>query len=39
MKENWPGGARIALNINLYIEAGGERSILEGDDWRSLTSW
>jgi allantoinase len=29
---NWPGGARIALNINLNVEAGGERSILEGDD-------
>jgi peptidoglycan/xylan/chitin deacetylase (PgdA/CDA1 family) len=28
---NWPGGARIALNINLNFEGGGERSILEGD--------
>jgi peptidoglycan/xylan/chitin deacetylase (PgdA/CDA1 family) len=27
----WPGGARIALNFNLNVEAGGERSILEGD--------
>jgi allantoinase len=27
----WPGGARIALNINLNFEAGGERSVLEGD--------
>jgi peptidoglycan/xylan/chitin deacetylase (PgdA/CDA1 family) len=29
---NWPGGARIALNINLNFEGGGERSILEGDE-------
>jgi peptidoglycan/xylan/chitin deacetylase (PgdA/CDA1 family) len=29
---NWPSGARIAVNINLNVEAGGERSILEGDD-------
>ena len=29
---NWPGGARIAVNVNLNVEAGGERSILEGDD-------
>ncbi|MBV9289853.1 MAG: polysaccharide deacetylase family protein, partial [Hyphomicrobiales bacterium] len=28
---NWPGRARIAVNINLNVEAGGERSILEGD--------
>jgi allantoinase len=28
----WPGGARIAVNINLNFEGGGERSILEGDD-------
>ena len=28
---HWPGGARIAVNINLNVEAGGERSILEGD--------
>ena len=27
----WPGGARIAVNINLNVEAGGEHSILEGD--------
>jgi len=27
----WPGGARIALNFNLNVEAGGERSLLEGD--------
>ena len=27
----WPGDARIALNFNLNVEAGGERSILEGD--------
>jgi hypothetical protein len=28
---NWPGGARIAINFNLNFEAGGERSLLEGD--------
>src|SRR5689334_9006364 len=28
----WPGEARIAVNINLNFEAGGERSLLEGDD-------
>jgi peptidoglycan/xylan/chitin deacetylase (PgdA/CDA1 family) len=28
----WPGNARIALNLNLNFEAGGERSLLEGDD-------
>jgi len=28
---DWPGGARIALNINLNFEGGGERSVLEGD--------
>jgi allantoinase len=28
----WPGDARIAININLNFEAGGERSLLEGDD-------
>jgi peptidoglycan/xylan/chitin deacetylase (PgdA/CDA1 family) len=28
----WPGGARIAVNINLNVEAGGEHSLLEGDD-------
>jgi len=27
----WPGQARIAINLNLNFEAGGERSILEGD--------
>jgi hypothetical protein len=27
----WPGDARLALNFNLNVEAGGERSILEGD--------
>ena len=27
----WPGGARIAVNFNLNIEAGGERSVTEGD--------
>jgi allantoinase len=27
----WPGGARIAVNFNLNVEAGGERSLLEGD--------
>lgn len=27
----WPGNARIALNINLNFEGGGERSILTGD--------
>src|SRR5260370_28307719 len=27
----WPGGARIAVNINLNFEGGGERSIIEGD--------
>ncbi len=30
-KADWPGGARIAVNICLNIEAGGERSILHGD--------
>jgi allantoinase len=28
----WPGDARIAINFNLNFEAGGERSLLEGDD-------
>ena len=28
----WPGGARIAVNINLNVEAGGEHCLLEGDD-------
>jgi peptidoglycan/xylan/chitin deacetylase (PgdA/CDA1 family) len=27
----WPGNARIAINVNLNVEAGGEHSILEGD--------
>src|SRR5215831_9339843 len=27
----WPGGARIAVNINLNFEGGGERSVMEGD--------
>ena len=27
----WPGGARIALNFNLNVEAGGEHSICPGD--------
>jgi Tn3 transposase DDE domain len=27
----WPGEARIAINIDLNFEAGGERSMLEGD--------
>ncbi len=27
----WPDGARIAININLNYEAGGESSILDGD--------
>ena len=27
----WPGGARIAVNINLNVEAGGEHCLLEGD--------
>ena len=27
----WPGGARIAININLNFEAGGEHCLLEGD--------
>jgi allantoinase len=28
---NWPGQARIAINVNLNFEAGGERSLMEGD--------
>ena len=28
----WPGGARIAININVNFEGGGEHSIGEGDD-------
>ncbi|HLW91290.1 MAG TPA: polysaccharide deacetylase family protein, partial [Roseiarcus sp.] len=27
----WPGEARIAVNFNLNVEAGGEHSLLEGD--------
>jgi len=27
----WPGGARVAVNINVNFEGGGERSILKGD--------
>jgi peptidoglycan/xylan/chitin deacetylase (PgdA/CDA1 family) len=27
----WPGEARIAVNFNINVEAGGEHSILEGD--------
>src|SRR5258708_26095760 len=27
----WPGGARIAININLNYEAGGERCLLDSD--------
>jgi peptidoglycan/xylan/chitin deacetylase (PgdA/CDA1 family) len=27
----WPGRARIAVNINLNFEGGGERSLMEGD--------
>jgi peptidoglycan/xylan/chitin deacetylase (PgdA/CDA1 family) len=27
----WPGGARIALNINVNFEGGGERSLMDGD--------
>jgi len=27
----WPGNARIAVNLNLNFEAGGERSLVEGD--------
>src|SRR6266478_2310043 len=28
----WPGGALIAVNFNLNIEGGGERSLANGDD-------
>jgi len=28
----WPGNARIAVNFNLNVEAGGEHSVLEGDE-------
>jgi hypothetical protein len=27
----WPGHARIAVNLNLNFEGGGERSIADGD--------
>jgi peptidoglycan/xylan/chitin deacetylase (PgdA/CDA1 family) len=27
----WPGGARIALNINVNFEGGGEHSLMDGD--------
>jgi hypothetical protein len=27
----WPSGARVAVNINLNFEGGGERSVMEGD--------
>src|SRR3984957_18796185 len=27
----WPNNARIAININLNFEAGGERSMMDGD--------
>jgi peptidoglycan/xylan/chitin deacetylase (PgdA/CDA1 family) len=27
----WPGGALIAVNINLNFEGGGERSVMDGD--------
>lgn len=27
----WPGGARIALNINVNYEGGGEHSVMDGD--------
>src|SRR5215475_11751544 len=29
---HWPDEARIAVNFNLNFEAGGERSLLEGDN-------
>jgi peptidoglycan/xylan/chitin deacetylase (PgdA/CDA1 family) len=29
---HWPGNARIAVNLNLNFEAGGERTLLEGDE-------
>ena len=28
---HWPGGARLALNINVNFEGGGEHSIMDGD--------
>jgi hypothetical protein len=27
----WPGGARLALNINVNFEGGGEHSTMDGD--------
>jgi hypothetical protein len=27
----WPGNARVAINVNLNFEGGGERSIIDGD--------
>ena len=27
----WPDGARLALNINVNFEGGGERSVMDGD--------
>ena len=31
-RADWPGGARLALQIVVNYEEGGERSILHGDD-------
>ena len=28
----WPGGARIAVNINVNYEGGGEHTLMDGDD-------
>src|SRR6202022_111163 len=28
----WPGGAKIAVNFNLNVEAGGELTLAHGDD-------
>ena len=28
----WPGGAKIAVNFNLNVEAGGELTLANGDD-------
>src|SRR6266446_8892453 len=28
----WPGGALIAVNVNLNFEGGGERSVIDGDE-------
>jgi hypothetical protein len=38
-RARWLGDARIALNINLTVEAGGERSILEGDGREIAEHW